>query len=66
MSIKLFLSELQHQSLPEAVADPEFPREGAANPGEVSANLLFGDFCPTSCMKMKKFWARGGAHPLPP
>ena len=43
------------------VADPGFPRGGGANPKGGGTNLLFGQFSPPNCMKMKKFWARGGA-----
>ena len=51
-------------SQPTAVADPGFPRRGGANP-KGGANLLFGQFFPENCMKMKKFWARGGVGARP-
>ena len=50
-----------------AVADLEFPRGGGANPkwGGGCQPIIWPIF-PKNCMKMKKFWARGGARPSPP
>ena len=42
-----------------AVADPGFPRGGCTNPKggrQPTICLIF----PENCMKMKKFWPRGG------
>ena len=47
----------------EAVADPGFPRGGGANPRGGRQPIIWPIF-PKNCMKMKKFWARGG--PLDP
>ena len=51
--LKIFLVD------PISVADPGFLRGGGTNPKVGGANLLFGQFFPENCMKMKKFWARG-------
>ena len=40
----------------------DFPEEGALTPKGRGANLLFGQFFPKNSMKMKNFWARGGAR----
>ena len=42
------------------MADPVFPRGGAANPQDEGANLLFGQKIPENCMKMKEFGPRRG------
>ena len=65
-----FLS-VEFHSIRLAVADPEFPRGGGANPQGGGANLLFGQKFPKNCMKMKEFGPRGGwgaslAPPLDP
>ena len=64
---EMFSVALPPPSTPRAVADPGFPRGGGANPKGGGAKLLFGQFFRENCMKMKKFWARGGgAHPSRP
>ena len=47
------------------VADPGFPRGGDAKPKGGRKPIIWPIY-PENCMKMKKFWARGGAHPLCP
>ena len=47
------------------VANPGFPRGGGANPKGGHQPIIWPIF-PENCMKMKKFWARGGRHPLDP
>ena len=37
----------------------DFPEDGVLAPKEGGANLLFGQFFPESCMKIKTFWTRG-------
>ena len=41
------------------VADPGFPRGGGANPK--GGQPIIWPILPENCMKMKKFWAGGGA-----
>ena len=38
----------------------DFPEGGARQPERGGANLLFDQFFSENCMKMKKFWSRGG------
>ena len=45
-----------------AVADPGFPRGGGANPKGGGREPIIWPIFPENCMKMKKFWARGGAR----
>ena len=45
-----------------SVVDPEFPRQGGANPKGGGKNLLFGHFFPENCMKMKEIRPGGGAR----
>ena len=42
-----------------SVADPGFPRGEGANPKGERQPIIWPIF-PENCMKMKKFWARGG------
>ena len=46
---------------PNAVADPGFPRGGGAKSKGGYKKLLFGQFFPKNCMKLKEF-----AHPWCP
>ena len=46
------------------VADPGFP-QGGANPKGGCEKLLFGQFFPKNCMKLKEF-GPGGARPWCP
>ena len=48
------------------VADSGFPRGGGANPkaGGGRQPIIWPIF-PENCMKMKKFWARGGRGRVP-
>ena len=43
-----------------SVADPGFPRGGGANPKGGGRQPIISPIFPENCMKMKKFWARGG------
>ena len=43
------------------MADPGFPRGGGANPEGGRQPIIWPIF-PENCMKMKKFWARGGGR----
>ena len=46
-----------------SVADPGFPRGGGANPkGGGKCQPIIWQSLPENCMKMKKFWTRGGAR----
>ena len=45
----------------DSVADLGFPRGGGANP-KGGRQLIIWPIFPKNCMKMKKFWARGGAR----
>ena len=47
------------------VADPGLPRGGGANPKGGRQPIIWSIF-PENCMKMKKFWARGGRASLAP
>ena len=49
-----------------SVADPGFPRRGAANFQGGDANLLFNQIFPKNCMEMKEFGPRRGARPWRP
>ena len=56
----------QCKIVPKPVADPGFPRGGGANPKGGRQPIIWSIF-PENCMKMKKFWARGGgARPSRP
>ena len=46
----------------KAVADPGFPEGGILNPEEGGIHILFDQFPPKNCMKLKKFWPRWGGH----
>ena len=47
------------------VADPGFPRGGGATLKGGRQPIIWSIFA-ENCMKMKKFWARGGARPSRP
>ena len=47
------------------VADPEFPRQGDANLKRGSENILFGQFFPERCMKMREIGPTGGVPGAP-
>ena len=47
-------------------ADPGFPVGGGANPPGGGANIWFCQIFWKNCMKLRKFWAVGGAHRAPP
>ena len=49
-----------------AVADPGFPRGGGANPKGGGGQPIIWPIFAENCMKMKKFWARGGGASLAP
>ena len=49
-----------------AVADPGFPRGGGANPKGGGRQPIIWPIFSENCMKMKKFWAGGGASLAPP
>ena len=46
------------------MADPGFPRGGGANPKGGHQHIIWPIFA-KNCMKMKKFWARGGVPCAP-
>ena len=48
------------------MADPGFPRGGGANPKGGGRQPIIWPIFPKNCMKMKKFWARGGGASLAP
>ena len=47
---------------PNAVVDPGFPRGGGANSKGGCKKLLFGQFFPKNCMKLKELGLGGGGH----
>ena len=48
---------------PLAVADPGIPRGGGANCKGGCEKLLYGQFFPTNCMKLKEFGGGGASVP---
>ena len=46
-------------------ADPGFPVGGGANPLGGRQHMILPNFA-KNCMKLRKFWAVGGAPPLNP
>ena len=54
------------QNEKNAVADPDFPREGSANsPGGTRQHTILPNF-PQNCMKLKEFGLRGARVPHAP
>ena len=49
-----------------ALADLGFSQGGGTNSKCGCKKLLFGQFSPKNCMKLKEFGPQGGAHPWRP